>query len=532
MAGESRGIAEEGTQIVGTAVLKEPPDPIERRCIERRSVLQARVVMSVAGCDRERDFLRARERLQLLDAIRPIVLAAEQPHDDQPRMSRDGVKIKIDGIGVLQLRQRRAAQARKSCGPLLIEPRQQTQLGIREGQKYDFGGRLPKVDCRAGVVETVEIAREKMHGASRQRQHRDDGVAIEALFADNHDTAHATFVGLPGAIEMMLDARPDALHEQAHRLADDFDETLDAQHVMGARRFGESRNERRRIIDGRKRHNEAVEVVMVMFRVDVMMRRTVRQIILRRCGKAEQHQRINPPSRGAHDLRTLPRALRQTIGDVAFFRGVEQIGLVEDDEIGAGELIFEHFFERIVVIDRLRLFAFLGDRIEIIGETSFRNGLAVDDGDDAVDRELGADRRPVERLDQRLRQREPGGLDDDVVGTLLMRQQRLDRRHEIVGDGATQATIGEFDDVLFGAVVDSAGAQNFTVDADVAEFINDERETSVLGVFEHMTNERGLTRAEKAGDDRCRNFPPLTRPPVPATAVARRVRQARPQAPS
>ena len=50
--------------------------------------------------------------------------------------------------------------------------------------------------------------------------------------------------------------------------------------------------------------------------------------------------------------------------------------------------------------------ALLRDGVEIVGEAALRHRLAVDDGDDAVDRQMRADRRPFEGLDQRLGQSE------------------------------------------------------------------------------------------------------------------------------
>jgi hypothetical protein len=82
-----------------------------------------------------------------------------------------------------------------------------------------------------------------------------------------------------------------------------------------------------------------------------------------------------------------------------------------------------------------------------------------------------------------------------------MREKRLYRRNEIIGDCAAQTAVGEFDDIFFRTVLDAAGAQNVAVDADVAEFVDDERKASVAGVFQQITDQRRLAGAEKAGDD-------------------------------
>ena len=119
---------------------------------------------------------------------------------------------------------------------------------------------------------------------------------------------------------------------------------------------------------------------------------------------------------------------------------------------------------------------------------------------------LRADIRPVERLHQRLGQRQAGGLDDDVVRARLARQQALDGGQEIIGHRAAQAAIGEFDDIVFGAGVDAAVLQDFAVHADIAEFIDDKRQPPAARVGQHMADQRGLAGAEEAGDDGDGNF--------------------------
>ena len=62
----------------------------------------------------------------------------------------------------------------------------------------------------------------------------------------------------------------------------------------------------------------------------------------------------------------------------------------------------------------------------------------------------------------------------------VARQDLVERRHEIVGDGAADAAIGEFDDVFLRTSVDAAAFQDFAVDADVAELVDDDGEPLAL----------------------------------------------------
>ncbi len=141
------------------------------------------------------------------------------------------------------------------------------------------------------------------------------------------------------------------------------------------------------------------------------------------------------------------------------------------------------------------------ERVRVVGEAAVGDGGGVDHGDDAVDGEPRAHFGPVERLQQRLGQREAGGFDDDVVEPVGALQQLLDRGQEIVRHRAADAAVGEFDDVVLAAGLDAAGFEDLAVDADVAELVDDEREAAAAGVFQQMADHRRLAGAEEAGDD-------------------------------
>ena len=54
-------------------------------------------------------------------------------------------------------------------------------------------------------------------------------------------------------------------------------------------------------------------------------------------------------------------------------------------------------------------------------------------------------------------------------------EKLLHGRHEIVGHGAADTAIGEFDDVVPGATGIATADQKFPIDADVAELVDDQR---------------------------------------------------------
>ena len=79
--------------------------------------------------------------------------------------------------------------------------------------------------------------------------------------------------------------------------------------------------------------------------------------------------------------------------------------------------------------------------------------------------------------------------------------QRLHGGDEIFSHGAAEAAIGELDDILLRAAFDAAALQDFAIDADAAELIDDDGEPLAACGLEQMADERGFAGAEETGDD-------------------------------
>ena len=130
------------------------------------------------------------------------------------------------------------------------------------------------------------------------------------------------------------------------------------------------------------------------------------EIVLGGGGEAEQHLHGNRAMLGVHEL----HRARQHGLDLRFdrFHGfrAEEVGLVQNDEIGGEKLILEHLLQRVIVIERGIGGALFRERVEVICEAAGGDGGAVHHRDNAVDRCAGANVRPVERFHQRLRQRQ------------------------------------------------------------------------------------------------------------------------------
>ena len=151
------------------------------------------------------------------------------------------------------------------------------------------------------------------------------------------------------------------------------------------RRFAESIDQGVGVLRRRDGDDERVEIVVIVLAFRVVMRGPRREIVLRRRLDAEEHVHVDDALSGRGDL----HRARQGFGDLCA-KGVErvrrdEVGLVEDDEIGAEKLVLVDLLERIVMIERGVGRALLGDPGGIVGEAAFRDRGRVDDRDDAVD---------------------------------------------------------------------------------------------------------------------------------------------------
>ena len=179
--------------------------------------------------------------------------------------------------------------------------------------------------------------------------------------------------------------------------------TLDAQHageiqgVADARAHGIDAGGRGR------HHHDAVEIVVVVLFFLAVMTGARRQVVFRGGAQPDQHRR-RQLAPGAHDVDAGPQHGFETRLDPRQDRRRNQIALRQHHQIGAGELVLEHFLDRIVVIERIIGGPLRGNSILIDRDAAFGQRQRIHHGDDAVDRGAGAHRRPVERLQQRLRQ--------------------------------------------------------------------------------------------------------------------------------
>ena len=92
-----------------------------------------------------------------------------------------------------------------------------------------------------------------------------------------------------------------------------------------------------------------------------------------------------------------------------------------------------------------------------------------------------------------------------MVGLRFLRQKLLDARQEIIGHGAADTAIRELDDIIGAAAVSATFLQHVTIHADIAKFIDDQRQTLAIGLHDDVSDERCFAGTEEPGDDGCRD---------------------------
>ena len=176
---------------------------------------------------------------------------------------------------------------------------------------------------------------------------------------------------------------------------------------------------------------------------------------------------------GAVDFRDSVDAVDARLKRVEFRRG-DQIGLVEQDDVGERDLL--HGF--------------------VAGVEVLKHVLRVDDGDDGVEAE-GCLHLVVgeEGLGDGRGIREAGGLDEDAVELVLALKQPAEDADEVAADGAADAPVVHLEQLLV------ARNDELVVHADLAELVFNYGQFLAVVFGEDAVEEGGLAGAEKTGED-------------------------------
>ena len=84
----------------------------------------------------------------------------------------------------------------------------------------------------------------------------------------------------------------------------------------------------------------------------------------------------------------------------------------------------------------------------------------------------------MKRPEQRLRQSQTRGFNNNVIRWRRLRQQRLDRRQKIISNRTADAAIGQLDDIFLSTVRAAASSKDITINTDITKLIDDQRQTA------------------------------------------------------
>ncbi len=116
----------------------------------------------VAGQQRQMDAVRVGDAGELVDAVAPVVEAAEQAHEHEARVGDHALGVDIDRIGVLELREAGEAERQRAIARL-GRGGDGAEVAVGEGEDYDIAGALPEVDGGVRLLERPALRDQEVH---------------------------------------------------------------------------------------------------------------------------------------------------------------------------------------------------------------------------------------------------------------------------------------------------------------------------------------------------------------------------------
>ena len=139
------GEAQELLAVIHPALHQILPEPVAVLGRYRRAVGQFHIRLIVAGQKRDREVGIAGQFGDLVEPVRPIADAPQQPHDDQLGVGEGGVQIGIDREVVAKLQQVGEPQRRLFIQPS-VRLRQHRKIAGRRREHDDLARRLAEID--------------------------------------------------------------------------------------------------------------------------------------------------------------------------------------------------------------------------------------------------------------------------------------------------------------------------------------------------------------------------------------------------
>ena len=127
-------------------------------------------------------------------------------------------------------------------------------------------------------------------------------------------------------------------------------------------------------------------------------------------------------------------------------------------------------------------------------------GFPIDHGHHAGDTGSGSDLRPAKGLDQRKRQGQTAGFNNDSIQLIGPLKQLLHHRKELVLNGAAEAAIGQLHDAAVELLLraKAAAADQIAIDADFPELVDQNGEAQATRE-QQLAQQGGFTGAQEPG---------------------------------
>ena len=217
---------------------------------------------------------------------------------------------------------------------------------------------------------------------------------------------------------------------------------------------------------------------------------------------------LETQQQGSRDLATLhgehgnswAKLTLELFRDAEDLGGLQAIGSADEDQICCLELVLEQLIDGREVIE-----AGIGQPLGLEGggisnHATLCKGFTIHNGDDSSHTGAGADLRPVERLNQRLRQSQTAGFDDDAIELIRSLKQEFHGGQELVLHGAAKTAIGQLNNSVFKLIVrtEATAADQIPVDADFPELIHENGQFQAA-LEQEMAQQGGLASSEKSG---------------------------------
>ena len=88
-----------------------------------------------------------------------------------------------------------------------------------------------------------------------------------------------------------------------------------------------------------------------------------------------------------------------------------------------------------------------------------------------------------------------------MIGGVFAVEQFFHCRDEVIRDGAADAAVGELHHIVFGAGFIAAAFEDIAVHAEIAKFVDNERDAFAVSVLQHVADQGCFACAEETGDD-------------------------------